>query len=307
VNIYNDGVPSAVYLAILAANNEKPPEYRIRATELIDSPQIRQLKIKHWNDIKLPASRFIFSLRGQLFHALLSKYHPKGSHAEMLLETHLPLSKYPLSRFITLTGHPDLFTPSTGTLEDYKETSLWAFNKPKDEWTEQLNVYAWMLNKYDPDYPVQKIVINGMLREWSESTAARKKDYPQSAFQAIEIPLWTSDRQQEYVGRRLWLHSQECNICTDKERWRHESKWAVVKKGNKRAERLLDSLFAAEVYCQNKKLDIKKHEIVERPGGYPRCKLYCHVAEFCQQWQKEKLKGETNEIGEESSSDNLGG
>ena len=80
-------------------------------------------------------------------------------------------------------------------------------------------------------------------------------------------------------------------LCSDKERWAKEDKWAVIKKGNKKAFRVFDNQQDAEdlVYDLSDKIDVdvhkRNHDIEFRKGEYTRCKSnYCAVADFCSQY-----------------------
>jgi hypothetical protein len=291
-------VPQAIFEATVAQNSTPPKNTSIRVTELIDSPNIRQLTTGHWYEIEIPVSRLQHSLRGTFKHAILSQYAPKDSIPELPLL--MPLSgDLHHGVFWSLSGTADLWTPSIGLLEDYKETSLWTFlSGVKKEWIRQINVYAWMLGCVEREYRVKQAKIHMLLREWTPSSAARKKDYPQSGYQTIEIPLWSEETAREYVKSRIIAHSKFCYSCTDEERWVRPTKYAVMKKGMKKAVRVLDTTQDAAKYLEKEKLQGPKFYVEERKGGFTRCELYCHVADFCSQWQKEK-EDRKNETGEE--------
>ena len=78
------------------------------------------------------------------------------------------------------------------------------------------------------------------------------------------------------------------------ERWKKNDTWAVKKKGQKRAIRVLESEHEAEKYINwhdetdtayIKKTDL---EIEFRCGEHTRCGNYCSVADFCNQYKGEK-------------------
>ena len=82
------------------------------------------------------------------------------------------------------------------------------------------------------------------------------------------------------------------NPCSDKDMWKKEDTWAVKKKGQKRAIRVLDSEEEAVKYMEwHNETDIayvkKTHlEIEFRGGEYTRCGNYCSVADFCNQYKE---------------------
>ena len=89
--------------------------------------------------------------------------------------------------------------------------------------------------------------------------------------------------------------NNELPLCSDEETWKKNDTWAVKKKGQKRALRVLDSEEEANQYmgwhnetdkAYTKKTDL---ELEFRVGEYTRCGNYCSVADFCNQY-KERIK-----------------
>ena len=73
--------------------------------------------------------------------------------------------------------------------------------------------------------------------------------------------------------------------CTPEERWLRPTKYAVMKKGRKRAIKLHDNETEAHGHAET----LGKDHLVElRKGEAGRCEKYCPVALFCPQFQKEK-------------------
>jgi len=81
--------------------------------------------------------------------------------------------------------------------------------------------------------------------------------------------------------------SKELVLCTDQERWKKEDTFRIIKKGRKSAVRVLNSQDEADKYLEGQ--DDKNLSIEVAKGKYVRCESYCNVAEFCNQYQKEKL------------------
>lgn len=272
-------VPEAIYNAICDLNSKPPQKDAMRVTELCDSPQIKRLKIAHWDEITVPASSFLWALTGTMMHNLVSGYGQNNALAEERLVS--------FSGPVPLYGTPDRYADRI--IEDYKFTSVWSFLNPKAEWTGQLNCYAQLFT--ENGFPVDALRIQSILKDWSPSTALRDPEYPRSAFKTHEIPLWTERERRSYIADRFTQHLNR-TTCTDEERWKRPSAYAVMKEGRKSAVRVLDSLEDAEKYMQDNKLD-KKHSIAERPGAYVRCEAYCTAAPFCEQWKNTPKKERT--------------
>jgi hypothetical protein len=108
---------------------------------------------------------------------------------------------------------------------------------------------------------------------------------------------------RSWIANRLKLHldAQHFGVlpdCTPKERWVRDTKWAVYKKGNKRASRLLDSEEEAVGWIAEKE-DAENYKVVFREGESVRCARYCSAAPWCEQWKRIQ-----EEAGDESSGSN---
>ncbi len=176
-------------------------------------------------------------------------------------------------------------------LTDYKFTSVWAIKDSKEEWEEQLNLYA-LLYRHN-GFEVTKARIVAVLRDWSKLKASREPDYPQVGVVVREVPLWTVEAQEMFLSIRVLQHQKaeyladdDLPMCTPEERWHKPDVWAVKKKGGKRAISggLFDSLIGASalVASENDRWNgVKGLEIEHRPGEDTRCLHYCAVKEFC--------------------------
>ncbi len=77
----------------------------------------------------------------------------------------------------------------------------------------------------------------------------------------------------------------EVSPCTPEEWWERPTRFAVMKRGQKRAVRLYDTREEAEDNATKAGLYVE-----ERPGSSVRCESYCRVASFCPQYTK--IRGE---------------
>jgi hypothetical protein len=109
--------------------------------------------------------------------------------------------------------------------------------------------------------------------------------------------MWTDEEQQSFIEERVSLH-QEAEAeylingtlpeCSDADRWKKEDTYRVMKKGRKSALRVLDSQEEADNYIDGHK-DKKDLSVDLALGKAIRCESYCSVAEFCNQYQEEKV------------------
>jgi hypothetical protein len=253
----------------------------ISVTELLNSPRIVQLKRKHWDEIETDASEMVWALFGSAVHNILE--HGKDDHhivEERIFAEH---EGWKLSGAIDLQEVEE----DGVIISDYKVTGAWSVMNEKQDWHNQLNIYAWLVEKVKQQ-PVKKLQIIAIVRDWSARDTA-KEGYPSSPIATIDIPLWPMDQREEYINKRIHLHSAayfdsetdgDIAQCTPDEMWEKPEKFAVKKEGGARAKSLHDSRDEAEIA-----LPPKGYFIEHRPGSRTRCESYCQVSAFCSQYQ----------------------
>jgi hypothetical protein len=151
----------------------------------------------------------------------------------------------------------------------------------------QINCYCWFLVK--AGFEVKKAYINAILKDWSKNERLRfGRDYPEIPFKRLEIPLWSFDEQEKYIGDRIALYKSTLNlsdenlpICSPEERWATPEKWAVHKNKNKTAKKLCLSYKEACEYVSKIKDTKNKYNIIKRNGNDVRCQGYCSCNKFC--------------------------
>ena len=257
-------------------------------TQLIDSPRIGILQREYDNEIEQDIVDFVWSRFGTAMHKMFEDA-TKGENyrtEERLFCEHMGW---------TISGAIDLLelTPNGWVIRDYKVTSKWSVIFGKEEWENQANAYAWLLRHAKNVSPV-RLEIVAIIRDWQRREAERDGDYPQAPIQVIEIPLWSEEEQDQYMDGRIKLHQsaafqrltkQDLPLCSDEERWRNATKWAIKKGKNIRAVRVLDTKEDAEAFLATKD---DKHHIEERTGECTRCvQNWCRVSEWCEQYQGE--------------------
>jgi len=283
----------------------KPDSNRMSVTDLIGPPQIRKLKIQHWDGIKVKSDccngtgikegmkcqkcegrgyvikdeleddigNRLWLLLGKSIHYVLEKGAPDEARAEEKLT-------FEIDGF-TLVGITDLLHNTE--LSDYKITSVYSFllgDKP--EWENQLNCNAFLYRK--AGFQVASLKIYAILRDWQSSKVDTSADYPEIPFKEVSIPLWPIEGQERYIKSRIEAHKMETPACSNEERWLRGEKWAVYKKGNKTAFRLFDTEEEANgLFATNPIFEVR-----HRPGTFNRCKKPCPVRTFCKQ-NKEAL------------------
>jgi hypothetical protein len=278
-------------VAAITNDSYDPGDGDISITSLINSPRIVTLTQQHKDEIEEDAIDRIWSLLGQSIHEILRRANVNGI-VEKRLYTELGGWR--------ISGQFDRveYFADNGLLMDFKVTSAWtAKGAGRKEWTSQLNSYAMLCNKNG--YNIKHLEIVAILRDWRKNEAKNYDDYPDHQVKIFPIELWPMEKTEEFLLERIKMHQDariNLPLCTDEDRWIQGEKWAVMKKGRKRAIKLHDFELMASMQAKQDDSLYVEH----RPGRYPRCEDgYCPVADFCTQWQEEKrikiLAGVKNE------------
>ena len=134
-------------------------ESDISVTQLIDSPLIRRLRIKHQNDIEEDVTDRIWSLLGQAVHSILERGadSPDVEGAEERIFT--------TENDYVLSGQYDLIYRLHGNLvlADYKVTSAWSVAYGSSKWEYQLNVLKWMVERETELKPINSLQVIAFL------------------------------------------------------------------------------------------------------------------------------------------------
>lgn len=252
-------------------------------TELIGPAKIAHLKRKHEHEIETDASELVYTFQGETAHALIERAAKtmceEGWMSEQRLFTQIQGKK--------ISGAYDLYNPKTGELIDVKNSTAWKAKKgeaPK-EWVEQTNCLAELLRRHG--FPVSKIGIVLVIRDFSKPEASRSADYPQAPVVYLPIDIWQSDRAWAFLEERVALHlkaEREEVLCSAEERWAKPDTWAIKKKGQSRA--IPGGLYAVEEKAREELAKLGSGYVLEyREGENVRCALYCPVNKFCAQYQ----------------------
>ena len=295
----NFGMPETI-LNVIARPQYNKGKANMSVTELLNSPRIVQLKRKHWDDLTEDASDMVWSIFGTAIHGVLE--HGKGDNHIVEERIHVELDGMRVSGAIDLQE----ITPEGIILSDYKTTSAWAVINEKQDWHNQLNSYAYLVEKAKST-PVVKLQIVAIVRDWSRREAQNKEGYPKAPIVVIEIPLWPLAEREAYVRNRISLHGDaffemetggDMPECTPEEMWEKPTTYALKKDGNVRAKSVHETREAADTALAVATEKAKKGEkflIEVREGGRTRCESFCQVAPYCQQHQAYLLTKATGE------------
>ena len=277
-------LPEPVFKALTHSDYSRGSSNR-SVTQLIDSPRVRILKKEHDDEIFEDASDMLWSVLGTSVHHMFEQHEPDGHIVEERL--YAEVENWVISGAIDVQRAE---SDGSVTVLDYKCTSVWSVIYGKKEWHNQLNFYAWLVDQ-SKDIEVNNLQIVAVLRDWQRSKANFEESYPKAPLVIVDIPLWSQQVRDKYVRDRVKLHQDaeferltggELPLCSDAERWKKDSSFAVMAKGQKRAKRVFADHQSAEDYIAQQ--SATNLNVEERVGKYTRCEdNWCRVAQFCDQ------------------------
>ena len=261
----------------------------ISVTELLLPPQLRALKLKHYDELEEDVSDRIWSLLGQSVHTIIERATEglAGVVAEMTLNSEYLGWK--------IKGQTDNIVLTDGELLDFKVTSAWKVRgeTPPLEWVQQTNIYR-RLAKKEKGIEISSIRVIAILRDWSKNESLRNQDYPQAQVKSFDIPVWSDSEADAFIEERIRLHqASEPAPCSDYDIWAKPDKYAVMKRGNVRAIKLFE--YADE--AQDLAATASNLYVEHRPGEATRCQSWCPVSRFCPQWAADP-RNKTQQIQE---------
>ena len=262
----------------------KPKRYSV--TQILQGTRQAILTRRHNDEIVQDVADMVWAIFGSAVHKILENAQESDTQLKENWVSWTAPNGY------TLSGIFDLYDDATGTVVDYKTASVWkAVFEDWSDYRKQTLMYCFMLRKMGFNANRGRVV--AMLKDHSKSKAKFDSAYPQVPLAEREWEFSEkdfADIENEIITRLQELEAAEklpdekLPMCSEEERWTKPAKWAVKKKGAKRALKLHDCEEAAK--SQLEQLG-KGHEIEYRPGADSRCEAYCSVCEFCE-YYKEK-------------------
>lgn len=262
----------------------EPKTYRV--TSLLKGVRETILEKRHADEIKQDVSNMIWLLFGTAVHGILENQQEQG-HEIKESRISIDIGEYKLS------GQFDLYDSKAKKITDYKTCSAWkvVFGDYTD-WKRQLLIYAYMMRQIG--FEVNSGEIVAIMKDHSKRDAKYKADYPKLPVKVIkfdftledfvEIEQWLKNKFDE-IRRCEALPDDELPLCTLEERYNSGDKYAVMKKGRKKALRVLGGMEEAEEWMKDNGGDY----IETRPGEDKKCADYCSACEFCN-YYREKVE-----------------
>ena len=261
---------------------------RYSVTTLLSPIRETMLKRRYHDEIKTDASDLIWALWGTGIHKALEVNAKDGE----LLEQGLGAD---IIHGYRLTGYADMIDLNRKMVVDYKSTSVWQYiNGDFEKYKLQLQMYAYLYYKMTGLF-IDKGQIVMFMRDFSKMRSKHEKGgYPERPVMSIDFDLGTPDEIEQYIIERMELlikyeqvMDNQLPLCTEKERFNSGDKYAIMKKGNKRAVKLHDTMASANghlEYLQSTGDGIYSIDI--RKGTDTKCLEYCSVNIYCDYYKQ---------------------
>ena len=288
------GAPSP-FIQLVSNDEYDPGKCDYTATGLAEEPRIAILKRRYRSQAEIDPFDSPWAYISTAFHKALSLHPGENQIAEERLFAEIDGKVISGAMDLqTTVGFNDDFKKEV-IIGDYKITSVYSLSDAQ-KFENQLNVYAWLVESNHPDKQVVGLEIHAFLRDWQISRSERDPSYPRGSGVTLDVELWPFEKREAYIRERLGLHEaakEELSECSHEGRWPIGEKWKIVKKGSTRAI-AGHANFKSEVAAQEAFLQLEggDHEIVHLFDGYRRCKSYCEVAPWCDQWSRYKEENE---------------
>lgn len=259
----------------------------VSATTLIKGAREVILTDRHFDEITSDVEDMVWSIFGTAVHAAIEQEKSDGVYQEKSVEAKVGNK--------TVTGKIDLWDPQDKVICDWKNISVnKILNSDFDDWTTQGLVYSWLLKQNGEE--VKECKFYAFLKDHSKMKAKLDPKYPQSPVVTYQFDV-TEDKLnmiEDFIKTRVQmiedcekLEDDEIPVCSESERWQTETTFAVMKKGNKMASRVVDTEEKAEGWIiAQKEKDRPLYSIVERKGESRKCKDYCSCREFCSYYKQ---------------------
>lgn len=282
------GLPQPFVDACTSDYTYTPKRYSV--TQVLKGTKEAILERRHSGELEGDVADRVWAIFGSAVHRILQDAQETDTQLkENWVSAELPNG-------YTLSGIFDLYDDSTGTVTDYKTASVW--KAVKGEWGDykcQTLCYCWILQQMG--FNAHRGQIVALLKDHSKSKARFDKTYPQHPVVTVE---WDFD-DFDLMNAGVWLQAKfeeleryeqvpddDIPPCHPAERWHQEDKWAVMKKGRKRAIKLYTDRLEADIHAV---MDPDLY-VEERPGGDAKCEGYCSAAPFCSYWKEKYGKDE---------------
>lgn len=262
-------------------------------TELLQPPRVRQLCARNAGLLEgyLPDPEGLWrAFSGTGVHYMFETY--LRPNPDWIVEGRV----WDIIDGVRIAGRIDAFQKSTGTLYDFKLTKMYKYKMEYfDDWTQQQNIYAWMLRN---TFEVRHLNIVGIWIDYFRNPWRNKHnpDEPEDMITIVPLERWSERRAAKFLRDRINQHetaeqlpTDELPLCTPEDRWQTVL-YKVMAPGRQRALRSVATEREARAFIKHYRGKIappEKLKVTKIVGEPKRCRRWCAAAKFCDQWKDE--------------------
>ena len=288
----------------LVNSNYTPTPHQYSCTTILKPTRQIILERRYGDQIEQDVSDMCWLIFGIAVHSVIeNSQEDNGQFKEEKLKVDLGKYWEELKGYY-LSGRSDMIDLIKKMIIDWKTCSAWkVIYKDFEDWRKEMLIYAWAVK--DIGFDIDKAEAIAFIKDHNKTKSKTDSQYP-------KLPIWVEkfkfnkksfqEIEQFIYNKFMELKKyenapdEELPMCTDEERWREPTKYAIKKKVNKTASKIHDTLEEAEEHLKNLEIGYPNiYEIEVREGTDKRCLEYCSCCEFCPYYKEKYMKGEENE------------
>lgn len=280
-------------LVELVDNNYKPTPKQYSCTTILKPTRQIILERRYTNEIEQDVSDMCWMIFGIAVHSVIeNSKESDGQFKEEKLK--VDLGKYwdELKGYY-LSGRSDMIDLIEKKIIDWKTCSAWKIiYKDFEDWKKEMLIYAWAVK--DMGFDIDKSEAIAFIKDHNKTKSKIDSSYP-------NLPIWVEKfkfNEKEFDEIKKFIYNKfielknnenveddELPLCTDEERWKDKTKYAVKKIKNKTATKLHDNYEEAKEHLNNLEKEFPNiYEIEVREGTDKKCLEYCSCCKYCNYW-----------------------
>lgn len=281
-------------LVDLINNDYQPKEHQYSCTTILKPTRQVILERRHNDEIEQDVSEMVWCIFGILAHSIIeNSQEDVGQFKEEKLKVDLGKYCKELEGYY-LSGRSDMIDLLDKCITDWKTASCWkVIYKDFEDWRKEMLIYAWAVK--DMGFEIDKAQAIAFLKDHNKTKAKVDSKYPQLPVWVEKFKFTNKDFEdiEEFIKNRFLelkkyedVPDEELPMCSMEERWNEGDKYIVIKKGNKRATKIHETLEEAQKHLDNLEKNYPGvYEIQERIGGDKKCLEYCSCCKYCDYWR----------------------
>lgn len=292
-------------LVELVNSNYKPTPHQYSCTTILKPTRQIILERRYGEQIEQDVSDMCWMIFGIAVHSVIeNSKEDDGQFKEEKLKVDLGKYWKDLEGYY-LSGRSDLIDLLQKEIVDWKTCSAWkVIYQDFEDWRKEMLIYAWAVK--DMGFDVDKARAIAFIKDHNKTKSKTDSQYP-------KLPIWVekfkfTNKQFEEIKQFIYekfvelkkyenASDEELPMCTDEERWREPTKYAVKKKANKKATKLHETREEAEKHLENLEKDYAgQYEIEVREGTDKKCLEYCSCCKFCKYYQENYMKEDDENV-----------